>query len=128
MNVILSIKPQFVAEIIAGRKTYEFRKKVFKQPIKKVYVYSSAPVCKLVGEFTLGSVISGTPLSVWRKTSKSAGITKSFFDEYFSGKNEAYALEILDFKSFKKPIEANSVIVDFTPPQSYRYIEELDLK
>ena len=26
MNVILSIKPQFVQEIIAGRKKFEFRK------------------------------------------------------------------------------------------------------
>ncbi len=31
MNAILLIKPQFVNEIIAGRKGYEFRKKGFKQ-------------------------------------------------------------------------------------------------
>ena len=29
MNVILSIKPEFVQEIVAGRKKFEFRKKIF---------------------------------------------------------------------------------------------------
>lgn len=128
MNVILSIKPQFVAEIIAGRKTFEFRKKVFKQPVNKVYIYSSAPICKLVGEFTLGLVVSGNPSSVWRRTNKQAGISKKFFDTYFSGKTEAFALEICAFKKYKNPVEASSVVPNFTPPQSYRYVEDLDLR
>ena len=128
MNVILSIKPQFVQEIVAGRKRFEFRKKTFKQPVDKVYVYSSAPVCKLVGEFSLCSISSGCPTIVWRQTSKFAGISKSFFDDYFLGKSIAYALKIGEFKAYKKPIDANSVISNFTPPQSYRYVEDLDLK
>lgn len=33
MNVILSIKPEYVAEIKARRKRFEFRKTIFKQPV-----------------------------------------------------------------------------------------------
>ena len=61
MDAILSIKPQFVKEIIAGRKSYEFRKKGFKEHIRKVYVYASSPICRIVGEFTLGDILEGKP-------------------------------------------------------------------
>ena len=43
MDAILSIKPQFVEEIIAGRKGYEFRKKGFKRNVNTVFVYASSP-------------------------------------------------------------------------------------
>ena len=36
MNAILSIKPEYVAEIKAGRKRFEFRKAIFKEPVGKV--------------------------------------------------------------------------------------------
>lgn len=51
MNVILSIKPEYVSEIIAGRKRFEFRKAVFAKSVEKVYIYASAPISKVVGEF-----------------------------------------------------------------------------
>ena len=50
MNAILSIKPEYVAEIKAGRKRFEFRKAIFKEPVGKVYIYASAPVSMVVGE------------------------------------------------------------------------------
>lgn len=128
MNVILSIKPQYVQEIISGRKKFEFRKKIFKRPVEKVYVYSSAPICKVVGEFLLGSIISGSPSSVWRKTHDKSGISKNIFERYFEDRAEAFALEIKDFKEYCRPIEGISVIPNFTPPQSYRYVGELNLR
>lgn len=128
MNVILSIKPQFVQEIVAGRKKFEFRKQIFKQPVQTVYIYSSSPECRLVGEFELGKIIQGNPVSVWRKTSKFSGITKSFFDVYFKNKDVAYALEIKTFTKYEKTVDPLNVINDFTPPQSYRYTEDLNLK
>ena len=70
MDAILSIKPQFVEEIIAGRKTYEFRKKGFKERVRKVYVYASSPVCRIIGEFTLGQILEGHPDFIWSKTFK----------------------------------------------------------
>jgi len=33
MNAIISIKPQYVEEILAGRKRFEYRKKVFARPV-----------------------------------------------------------------------------------------------
>ena len=50
MKVVLSIKPEFANKIFEGTKKYEFRRAIFKNPnIKKVVVYSSSPVKKIIG-------------------------------------------------------------------------------
>ena len=97
MNAILSIKPQFVEEIVAGKKKFEYRKSVFKQPVEKVYVYASAPISKVIGEFQPVDVVSGVPADVWKETKKFSGITKKFFDEYYKGRKTAYAIVIQNF-------------------------------
>ena len=40
MNVILSIKPEFVEKIFSGEKQYEYRKILFKQKVDTVYIYA----------------------------------------------------------------------------------------
>ena len=120
MNVVLSIKPEYVAEIKAGRKRFEFRKTIFKQKVEKVYIYASSPVSKVVGEFQPVDVITGKPGQVWQQTKDYAGITKAFFDEYYKGKNVAYAIVIQNLKFYDHPKD-----LPFHAPQSFRYIETL---
>lgn len=120
MNVVLSIKPEYVAEIKAGRKCFEFRKAIFKLPVEKVYIYASSPISKVVGEFEPVDVITGTPAKVWKQTCKYAGITQAFYDEYFSGKQTAYAIVIQNLKFYDQPKG-----LPFHAPQSFRYIESL---
>lgn len=122
MNAILSIKPQFVEEIVAGRKKYEFRKKGFKKPVKKVYVYATTPVCKIIGEFELGGVLEGNPNKIWALTNQMSGISEEYFKEYYYNKDVAFALEIKSFKSYKEPINPYSMFSKFTPPQSFCYV------
>lgn len=119
-NIILSIKPQYVEEIIAGRKLFEFRKAIFKRKVAKVYIYASAPVCKVVGEFQPIDVIKGSPEIVWQRTQDFAGIKKEWYDIYYQGKTTAYAIAIKNLKIYQIPKE-----LPFHAPQSFRYIESL---
>lgn len=48
MKALLSIKPEFVNEILAGNKKYEYRKN-FKQDIDAIVIYASMPMGKLLG-------------------------------------------------------------------------------
>ncbi len=128
MDVILSIKPQFVKEIIAGRKTFEFRKRGFKERVRKVYVYASSPICRIIGEFLLGDVLKGSPDMIWLQTSNHAGITKKYFDEYYYNNKIAFALEIKSFKSYDEPINPFITMDQFTPPQSFCYVRQELLK
>ena len=123
MNAIMSIKPQFVEEIMAGRKGYEFRKQGFKKEVRTVFVYASSPVCRIVGEFELGKVLEGTPEYIWSKTSHLSGITKHFFDEYFMSHAIGFALEIKSFKRYNTPINPYKTIKDFHAPQSFFYVD-----
>lgn len=119
-NVILSIKPEFVAEIKAGRKCFEFRKTIFKEKVEKVYIYASSPVSKVVGEFQPVDILVGAPVDIWEKTKSQSGITKAFYDEYFNGKPVAYAIVIQNLKIYDIPKE-----LPFHAPQSFRYIDSL---
>ena len=120
MNAILSIKPEYVSEINAGRKRFEYRKAVFARPVDKVYIYSSAPVSKVVGEFVPAEIIAGEPAEVWEKTKAFSGITEKFYKEYFCGKSVAYAIEIKNLVIYDEP-----KVLPFHAPQSYRYVDYL---
>jgi len=58
MTVLLSIKPEFADKIFDGTKKYEFRRRIFKKEgVKKVIVYVTSPVQKIIGEFLIESII-----------------------------------------------------------------------
>ena len=122
MDVILSIKPIFIEEIVAGRKTFEFRKKSFKKQVRKVYIYASSPICRIVGEFIIGKVLEDTPNKIWSRTCNQAGITKEYFDEYYKNRITACALEIKCFRLYDVQINPYNVLDGFTPPQSFCYV------
>ncbi|MDD4520156.1 MAG: ASCH domain-containing protein [Alphaproteobacteria bacterium] len=124
MKVLLSIKPQFVDKIISGEKLFEYRKAIFKNPnISTVVIYSTMPVGRIVAEFSVENILKGAPDEIWEKTKKYSGISKNFFFEYFKERNVACAIEIKKLKVYKKPIDPYKRYNNFTPPQSYLYLD-----
>ena len=123
MPVLLSIKPEFVTKIFSNEKQYEFRKVIFKnKQVKDVVVYASNPVSKVVGSFTIDKIIEDTPDKVWKLTKDKAGITKSYFDEYFRGKQVAYAIKIKQATQYDKPIDLQDLGIK-RAPQSFMYLK-----
>lgn len=122
MNALLSIKPKYVKKIIEGTKKYEFRKAIFKNNVKKVWIYESAPTKKIIGEFYVGIILSDSPEGLWEKLQDESGISEEEFFCYFDGKGKGYALEIKKFKLYKKKINPQETIPDFHPPQSFCYM------
>lgn len=122
MNVLISIKPEFVEEIVNGGKRYEYRKVVFKKKVDRVFVYASSPLKRVIGYFVLGKVIKDEPERVWDITKMGAGIQKAFFDEYFKDSEFAYALQIRKMVVFENAIDPFVMIKSFKAPQSFCYI------
>ena len=84
MNVLFSIKPKFVKEILSGKKRYEFRKAVPKnKSIKNAYIYSSSPTQRIVAKFTPGQITCASPEKLWQKFGNESGIEKDEFYTYF---------------------------------------------
>lgn len=123
MNVILSIKPEFVEKIFSGEKKYEYRKILFKQKVDTVYIYASRPISKIVGDFKIEEIICDKPENIWQSTKRQSGITKKFFDKYYKGKNKAVALKIKDCEEYEVAINPESLVPNFKVPQSFIYIK-----
>lgn len=124
MNVILSIKPEFVEKIFSGEKQYEYRKVLFKQKVDTVYIYASRPISRIVGEFKIEKIINDTPENIWKETKRQSGVTQNFFDKYYKGREKAVALKIKECKEYKEAINPESLIPNFKVPQSFIYVEE----
>lgn len=124
MKIILSIKPEFVKEIFEGRKRYEYRKAIFTKNVDSVIIYSTMPVGKFVGEFTIDGIVQEHPDKLWKNTKKASGISKDFFDTYFKDREKGYALRIGKVKEYSKPLNPLDVIEHFIAPQSFRYVND----
>lgn len=123
MKVLLSIRPEYAEKILSGQKQFEFRKNVPKSPeIKTVVIYATLPIGKVLGEFDIEEVLSGTPSHLWSLTSKKAGIPRSFFQEYFKGRTVAYAIRVREVRRYEKPLSLRSVLHGRCAPQSFCYI------
>lgn len=122
MNVLLSIKPKYANLIFSGEKHYEFRRSIFKnRPVKKVIVYASSPISKIIGEFEIDNILSLNLVDLWNETMKYAGIDKSFYDNYFDGKESGYAIKVKSYKKYKKHKELRDFNIK-QAPQSFAYI------
>jgi predicted transcriptional regulator len=122
MRVLLSIKPEFAEKIFNGEKIYEFRRTIFKnKDVRKVVVYASSPVQKVIGEFEIDSILTLDVVELWKQTKTHSGISENFFFSYFLNKQMGHAIKVKKAKKYKTPL---CIRKDFqaTPPQSFIYI------
>jgi predicted transcriptional regulator len=125
MRVLLSIKPEYAFKIFEGKKKFEFRKVIFKNPnVKTVVVYASSPVQKVIGEFEIDNILSSNPNEIWKQTREDSGITEAFFYEYFADRKVAHAIKIKNIKKYNKPLNIRDEF-NVIPPQSYVYLCDL---
>ncbi|XCF05572.1 hypothetical protein ABI125_12665 [Tamlana crocina] len=123
-SVILSIKPIYARAIMSGTKKVEFRKKIFKRPVDKIFVYSSAPEKKIIGFFTIKEIIENTPTKLWREFGDVGGIEKNDFFNYYQDSKTGFSIKISKVEKFEKGIDPTEYFENFYPPQSFFYLEQ----
>lgn len=122
MKVLLSIKPEFAFKIFEGTKKYEFRKSIFKRTgIKKVIVYASSPVQQIIGEFEIADILCEETELLWDMTQQFSGISKEFYDQYFTNKDKAFAIQVGKVKKYDKPKSLLDYDIYYAP-QSFAYL------
>ena len=123
MKILLSIKPEFAELILSGKKSYEFRRVRFRNPmVRSALIYATRPIGKVIGQFDIREVISGSPSSVWRRTRSHAGVTHSLFSTYFEGRPVAHAFAVANIKRYRRPVELTEFVPSGVVPQSFRYV------
>lgn len=121
--VLLSIRPQFVEQIFKGNKRFEFRRVLFKdRDVKRIVVYATAPVSKVVGEFEIDDIIEDEIVNLWEKTKDHSGITEEYFNKYFVGKENGYAIKIGKYLEYYEHRELDKDLNIRYVPQSFVYL------
>jgi predicted transcriptional regulator len=122
MKVLLSIKPKYAELILEGEKKYEFRRSIFKNPsVKKVVIYASSPISKVVGEFEIEDILSLNLAELWKHTMEHSGIDKEFYDSYFLGKDIGHAIKVKSVKRYSKHKELKDFDINYAPQSFARY-------
>jgi len=116
----LSIKPQYVDQILTGKKRYELRRVIFTQSIHTVIIYASSPVQKVVGEFIVEVVHTLPPSTLWRLVMAEAGIDEDRFKSYFDGCRVGHAIEIASVVEYPEPLPIDTFTT--RPPQNFIYL------
>lgn len=127
-TVLLSIRPIYADAIFLGKKTVEFRKKVFSPSVNRVFVYSSSPIKKIVGYFDINHIEGSSPEVLWSKYQHVGHISREEYFEYYKGHSLAYGIVIKDYHKFNTPIYPNDIFTDFKAPQSYFYIDNVTVR
>lgn len=122
-TILISIHPEHVEKILSGEKRFEFRRKIPSDTIRRMVIYSTAPVMKVVAVAEIDSTITAKPESVWRKTRHASGITKQRFSKYFEKREVAHALAIRSVRELETPISLSELCHSLVPPQSYRFLD-----
>lgn len=122
-SAILSIKPNFADAIFGGRKTFEYRRKLFKSSIPtQIFVYASAPISQVVGQFDIAEILSDSPGRLWIRTKSGSGICRKYFFEYFVGCDRANAIKIERPVLYICPKDLELHFGISRPPQSFCYV------
>lgn len=123
-RVLLSVKPKFAEAILAGDKTFEFRRLLFKRAdVRTIVLYASSPTRKVVGEFTIDEVLTLGLDALWKTTCDGGAIDRDYFDQYFEGRETGHALKVKRTRRYRLPLCLQKDFGISHPPQSFCYLE-----
>lgn len=121
-KILISINPEHVSKILSGEKRFEYRTKVAKQEVDSLIIYETAPTKRVVAEAKVIEVLELPPEELWEKTKPYSGISKEFFDSYFSDRPIAYAYRLGEVKAYDKPLNLSHYGIK-SAPQSFVYLQ-----
>jgi predicted transcriptional regulator len=125
-DIIISIKPEHVQNIMAGHKTIELRRR-FPDGLadgRIMLIYSSSPERALVGAVRIEQVRRMATAALWQAYRKQACVARDVFDDYFAGATEGFGVLLGTAIRFDVPIPVSELRdrFRFSPPQSFRYL------
>ena len=127
--VLLSIKPKYVDLILAGTKRVELRRSWPTNDIGVMVLYSSAPIQKLVGVAFIDRIEECDFQALWKLAeAHGGGVTRDELDEYVKGKKTAFGVMIERVKIAEAQVDPKEFFPDFTPPQSFLYLDPTDFR
>ena len=124
MIALYPIKPVYTDRILSGEKTYELRRRLPKEPLTHVLIYSTHPVGKVVGYAKVQGIVKGPAQQLWDMLQNKFGICKEDYFSYFDGCDEAKAIQFSEVRKFNRPFKLSEISEDLSVPQSFCYLDK----
>lgn len=131
-TLLLSIHPRFAEMIFSGSKTVELRRvrpRVEEGDV--IVMYVTSPIKAIQGFSRVRCVRQTSPSQLWDKVHGEVGVSRSDFDAYFQGTDQAVGIHIETSCRLIHSIGLSDIRDswdDFHPPQSFRYLSESQLQ
>jgi predicted transcriptional regulator len=129
--ILLSIHPQYIDKILKGEKTIELRKRVGTRFVDDatIFLYSTAPISAVVATCQIRFVEKILVENGISRGVSEGGVTSQHYREYFSDRRIAYFIHLYNVKKFENQIPVSKLkILGITPPQSFRYLKDQEVK
>lgn len=107
---------------MSGAKGAEFRRRIGKKQIRRVVVYATCPVQKIIGYFDVDEVVEARPSQLWKEYADVSGTTRSFFFDYFGGRSIGFAIKAVNPQALSNPVPLSTLGMNVKPPQGFRYV------
>jgi predicted transcriptional regulator len=125
-HVLISVHPEYVRDIIAGKKTIELRRTNLQlQPGQTLWIYTTAPNSCVEVVAKINAVSRATPTYIWRKFGRLVGIDKAAFDSYAGAREQLTAIELVNVFQLESPLKLRDlrrIAGGFHPPQLAIYL------
>jgi predicted transcriptional regulator len=122
-DVLISLDHVHARGLLNGSKCVELRRRAPQlAPGTRVWLYSKIPVGEVVGYGTLEGVTVASPVALWERYDRCAGITHEDFARYFDGKCSGAALSFSAITPLEQTVsldELRGIQPGFQPPQFY---------
>ncbi|QDH20320.1 GNAT family N-acetyltransferase [Saccharibacillus brassicae] len=121
--LIVSLRPEPYARMLAGTKKHEFRRRFAGRPAG-AYLYVSAPVGAIAAYAQFGRPIAGTPEELAALAERDEPGSYAQTLAYFDGTKRGFAVPILAVRPIAPlPLADMRGTFGFPPPRSYRRLD-----
>ena len=126
--LLIAIHPEHAANILSGKKKFEYRKVLPKRKVSHLVLYCTAPRKRIVAVVEVKGCLNSSPSSIWKMSAGGAGISHAYFDSYFLGKHNAVAFSLGKVFELTRPMKLDEFPRSKKAPQSFSYLDEPDVK
>ncbi|MCS5732494.1 ASCH domain-containing protein [Herbiconiux daphne] len=119
---LMAIHQKWADAIMNGDKRVEFRKRRLADDIRTVWVYATAPTSKVIGKFTVGEIVTGSPASIWARFGDIGEINHDDFFAYYGDAHTAVAIVVSEAERFADALALAEIDPKPAVPQSFAYL------
>lgn len=119
---VMAIHPVYADAILAGEKKVEFRKRRLADDIRTVLIYATAPVQRVIGEFSIRETVVAAPDAIWNEYGTVGSIDHESFGSYYATSEQAVAFLVDEATRYERPQPLSEVHAKNSIPQSFYYV------